>query len=190
MISFAPNPVGHVRQVKFRMFEFLAFVRELEAVIAADRAPDVTLHEPRDVADFIQALGIPAQELELIAIVTGWQSRAWRDSQPQAARRVSVAKQPLPAIVCHRRRPAQLVVCSMPQGQGQFQRHRHRVGWRFEEAAFQAVGGRALRAALFADDSNRSAPGHRQARHHFDAGGCACTGALASLLTRAGAGVC
>jgi hypothetical protein len=58
------------------MFEFLAFVRELEAVTAADRAPDVTLHEPRDVADFIQALGIPAQELELIAIVTGWQSRA------------------------------------------------------------------------------------------------------------------
>jgi hypothetical protein len=58
------------------MFEFVACDREIEAMIAADQAPDVTLHEPRDVADFIQALGIPDRELELIAIVTGWQSRA------------------------------------------------------------------------------------------------------------------
>lgn len=43
-----------------------------------DQAPDLTLHEPRDVADFIHALGIPAQELELIAIWTGWQQRAPR----------------------------------------------------------------------------------------------------------------
>ena len=58
------------------MFEFLACDRECEAMPAADQAPDVTLHEPRDVADFIQLLGISAHELELIAIVTGWQSRA------------------------------------------------------------------------------------------------------------------
>jgi hypothetical protein len=43
-----------------------------------EQAPDVTLHEPRDVAEFIKALGIPAQELELIAIVTGWQKRSPR----------------------------------------------------------------------------------------------------------------
>ena len=45
---------------------------------AADPAPDVTLHEPRDVDEFIQAPGNPAQELELIAIVTGWQKRSPR----------------------------------------------------------------------------------------------------------------
>lgn len=45
---------------------------------AADQTPDVTLHEPRDVCEFINALGIPAQELELIAIVTGWQKRSPR----------------------------------------------------------------------------------------------------------------
>lgn len=47
-----------------------------------DAAPDVTLHEPRDVADFIHALGISAHELELIAIVTGWQKRSPRKITP------------------------------------------------------------------------------------------------------------
>ncbi len=60
------------------MFEFLACDRECEAMIAADQAPDVTLHEPSEVADFIQALGISDHELELIAIVTGWQKRSPR----------------------------------------------------------------------------------------------------------------
>lgn len=49
-----------------------------------DQAPDVTLHEPRDVCDFIKALGIPAQELELIAIWTGWQKRSARKITPAA----------------------------------------------------------------------------------------------------------
>lgn len=39
----------------------------------------MTLHEPRDVSEFIQALGISAHELELIAILTGWQQRAPRE---------------------------------------------------------------------------------------------------------------
>lgn len=42
------------------------------------QAPDVTLCEPHDVSEFIKALGIPEQELELIAIVTGWQKRSPR----------------------------------------------------------------------------------------------------------------
>lgn len=66
------------------MFEFLALVRECEAMTAADQAPDVTLHEPRDVADFLQALGISTHELELIAIVTGWQKRSPRKITPAA----------------------------------------------------------------------------------------------------------
>ena len=45
---------------------------------ASDPAPDVILQEPRDVGEFIKALGIPALELELIAIVTGWQKRSAR----------------------------------------------------------------------------------------------------------------
>ena len=45
---------------------------------APDQAAELTLDEPRDVAEFIKALGIPAQELELIAIVTGWQKRSPR----------------------------------------------------------------------------------------------------------------
>jgi hypothetical protein len=48
------------------------------------QAPDVTLHQPRDVAEFIQALGISAHELELIAIVTGWQKRSPRKITPAA----------------------------------------------------------------------------------------------------------
>ena len=38
----------------------------------ADQAAEVTLEEPRQVAEFITALGITAHELELIVIVTGW----------------------------------------------------------------------------------------------------------------------
>lgn len=72
------HPCGQVRQVKFRMFEFLALVPESEAMTTPDQAPDVTLHEPREVAEFIQALGTSALELELIAIVTGWQKRSPR----------------------------------------------------------------------------------------------------------------
>lgn len=49
-----------------------------------EQSPDVTLHEPREVAEFIQALGIPERELELIAIVTGFQKRAPRKITPAA----------------------------------------------------------------------------------------------------------
>lgn len=48
------------------------------------QAPDVTLHHPREVAEFVQALGISAHELELIAIVTGWQKRSPRKITPAA----------------------------------------------------------------------------------------------------------
>lgn len=60
------------------MFEFLACGGECEAMPTPDQAADVTLDEPREVADFIQALGIPERELELIAIVTGFQKRSPR----------------------------------------------------------------------------------------------------------------
>ena len=43
-----------------------------------DHAPDVTLDQPREVGDFLTALGVSAHELELIAIVTGWQKRSPR----------------------------------------------------------------------------------------------------------------
>jgi hypothetical protein len=43
-----------------------------------DQAPDVTLEEPSAVADFLTTLGLSAHEIELIAIVTGWQKRAPR----------------------------------------------------------------------------------------------------------------
>jgi hypothetical protein len=43
-----------------------------------DQAPDVTLDQPREVGDFLNALGVSAHELELIAIVTGWQKRTPR----------------------------------------------------------------------------------------------------------------
>jgi len=42
------------------------------------QAADTTLFEPRDVGDFLSALGIHAAELECIAIESGWQSRAPR----------------------------------------------------------------------------------------------------------------
>ena len=77
-------PGGHVRQVKFMMFELLACGGEYAAMPNPDQAADVTLHEPRDVADFIQALGIPELELELIAIVTGFQKRSPRKITPAA----------------------------------------------------------------------------------------------------------
>ncbi|MBL9116346.1 MAG: hypothetical protein JNJ83_15170 [Verrucomicrobiaceae bacterium] len=53
----------------------------------ADQAAEVTLEEPREVAEFITALGITAHELELIAIVTGWQKRAPRKITPAALRK-------------------------------------------------------------------------------------------------------
>ena len=43
-----------------------------------DQAPEVTLDEPREVGEFLTALGVSAHELELIAIVTGWQKRSPR----------------------------------------------------------------------------------------------------------------
>jgi hypothetical protein len=43
-----------------------------------DQAPEVTLDEPRGVGEFLTALGVSAHELELIAIVTGWQKRSPR----------------------------------------------------------------------------------------------------------------
>lgn len=43
-----------------------------------EHAPDLTLDQPREVADFLAALGLCAHELELIAIVTGWQKRSPR----------------------------------------------------------------------------------------------------------------
>lgn len=67
-----------MRQINFGALEFLACDRECGALTAPDQAPDVTLDEPRDVDGFIRALGIPERELELIAIVTGWQKRAPR----------------------------------------------------------------------------------------------------------------
>ena len=66
------------------MFELLACGGEYAAMPTPDQAADVTLHEPRDVADFIQALGIPELELELIAIVTGFQKRSPRKITPAA----------------------------------------------------------------------------------------------------------
>lgn len=51
---------------------------------ALDPAADITLHEAREVAQFIYALAISAHELELIAILTGWQKRAPREITPAA----------------------------------------------------------------------------------------------------------
>ena len=60
------------------MVEFHAIVHQREAMTASDQAPDVTLDQPREVADFLTALGLSAHALELISIVTGWQKRAPR----------------------------------------------------------------------------------------------------------------
>lgn len=49
-----------------------------------DQAPELTLSEPRDVGDFIKALGVSIHELELIAILTGWQKRSPRKITPAA----------------------------------------------------------------------------------------------------------
>jgi hypothetical protein len=90
----------------------------------------VTLHEPRDVGDFIKALGISAHELELIAIVTGWQKRS--------PRKITAAA--LLSSLC-----AQCL-----GGTASFNDIATALDAGFGAAAFQAVGGRALRAALFA----------------------------------------
>ena len=68
---FVPNVAlthGHRRQVKMRKFEFLEFVEKLDSIFTPNQAAEPTLDEPREVADFIQALGIFANEFEFISV--------------------------------------------------------------------------------------------------------------------------
>jgi hypothetical protein len=42
----------------------------------SSKVPDVTLEQPAEVAEFIKTLGMSAHQIELIAIVAGWQKRS------------------------------------------------------------------------------------------------------------------